>query len=128
MTTQHNDGASVGCCPCVKQPQEEVAGKTRQLRALYSQYKERRAEAADLQAAFQAEREDLLADYRALTQQIKLKHLAIAAFIPPPYQDLILARCRWSEYDERWVVDGIEAAGVHVCCVVFWTGLSSAAW
>jgi kinesin family protein 3/17 len=38
------------------------------------------------QAAFQSEREDLLEDYRALTQQIKLKNLIIACFIPPQYQ------------------------------------------
>jgi hypothetical protein len=38
------------------------------------------------QAAFQAELEDLLEDYRALTQQIKLKNLIIACFIPPQYQ------------------------------------------
>lgn len=86
---------------------------------LYAQYRERRAEAADLQAQFQAEREDLLADYRALSQQIKLKNLAIAAFIPPAYQDVILARCQWSEYDEQWVISGTHAAGGCVrACVV----------
>jgi len=59
-----------------------VIQKTKQLKALYMRYKDRRAEAADLQAQFQSEREDLLDDYRALTQQIKLKNLVIAAFIP----------------------------------------------
>lgn len=57
------------------------------------------------------EREDLLADYRALSQQIKLKNLAIAAFIPPVYQDFIMARCRWNEYEEQWVIAGVQAAG-----------------
>jgi hypothetical protein len=91
--------------------QEEVAQKTKQLKALYTRYKERRAEATDVQAQFQAEREDLLADYRALTQQIKLKNLAIAAFIPPAYQDLIMAVCEWHEYEEKWVIANVHAAG-----------------
>jgi len=91
--------------------QEEVAQKSKQLKVLYTRYRERRAEAADLQAQFQVEREDLLADYRALSQQIKLKNLAIAAFIPPAYQDLIMARCRWNEYEEQWVIAGVQAAG-----------------
>lgn len=85
--------------------------KTKQLKALYVRYKERRAEAADVQAQFQAEREDLLADYRALTQQIKLKNLVIAAFIPPAYQDLIMAVCEWREYEEKWVIANVHAAG-----------------
>lgn len=91
--------------------QEEVTQKSKQLKALYTRYRARRAEAADLQAQFQVEREDLLADYRALSQQIKLKNLAIAAFIPPAYQDLIMARCAWNEYEEQLVIAGVEAAG-----------------
>jgi hypothetical protein len=39
---------------------------------------------------FQAEREDLLDDYRSLTQQIKLKNLIIACFVPPVYQEVLL--------------------------------------
>jgi kinesin family protein 3/17 len=98
--------------------QEEVTQKSKQLKALYSRYRARRAEAADLQAQFQVEREDLLADYRALSQQIKLKNLAIAAFIPPAYQDLIMARCAWNEYEEQWVIAGVEAAGEGPLCAL----------
>lgn len=98
--------------------QEEVSQKSKQLKVLYARYRERRAEAADLQAQFQVEREDLLADYRALSQQIKLKNLAIAAFIPPAYQDLIMARCSWNEYEEQWIIAGMQAAGEHAQQVV----------
>ena len=42
----------------------------------------------DLRVQFQSEREDLLADYRTLSQQIKLKNLIIANFIPPVYQEV----------------------------------------
>ncbi|KAI8476435.1 MAG: kinesin-like protein FLA10 [Monoraphidium minutum] len=68
--------------------EDEVASKSRQLRALYTQYQEKKGEAAGLRAQFQAEREDLLADYRMLTQQVKLKNLVIACFIPPAYQQV----------------------------------------
>lgn len=105
----HVLGVPACCCCCCLQ--EEVTQKSKQLKALYTRYRVRRAEAADLQAQFQVEREDLLADYRALSQQIKLKNLAIAAFIPPAYQDLIMARCAWNEYEEQWVIAGVEAAG-----------------
>eukprot|EP00878_Enallax_costatus_P003701 GHUV01003917.1.p1 GENE.GHUV01003917.1~~GHUV01003917.1.p1 ORF type:complete len:577 (+),score=222.07 GHUV01003917.1:120-1850(+) len=91
--------------------EEEVRVKSKQLKSLYAKYKERRAEAQDVQAQFQAEREDLLEDYRALTQQIKLKNLVIAAFIPPAYQDLIMAMCEWREYEEQWVIANVHAAG-----------------
>ena len=86
--------------------------------------------AADLQAQLQVEREDLLADYRALSQQIKLKNLAIAAFIPPAYQDFIMARCRWNEYEEQWVIAGVQAAGgqpgLHGWSAVGWDDLRRA--
>jgi kinesin family protein 3/17 len=91
--------------------QEEVAEKTRQLKALFQRYQARKAEASDLHQQFQTQREDLLADYRALTQQIKLKNLVIACFIPPEYQELIMQHCTWREYDEQWVIDHVEHAG-----------------
>jgi kinesin family protein 3/17 len=100
--------------------QEEVSHKSKQLKVLCARYRERRAEAVDLQAQFQVEREDLLADYRALSQQIKLKNLAIAAFIPPAYQDLIMARCSWNEYEEQWVIAGVQAAGELWPEAAFW--------
>ena len=96
-------------------PQEEVAEKTRQLKALFQRYEARKAEGSDLQQQFQVEREDLLADYRALTQQIKLKNLVIACFIPPEYQELIMQHCTWREYDEQWVIDYVEHAGRYFC-------------
>lgn len=92
--------------------QEEVSEKSKQLKQLYQQYQARKAEAADLQQQFQAEREDLLGDYRTLTQQIKLKNLVIACFIPPEYQDAIMQHCQWREYEETWHIDLVEHAGI----------------
>lgn len=91
--------------------QEEVAQKSKQLKALYARFKERQAEAEDLKKQSQVEHQDLMADYKALKQQIKLKNLAIAAFIPPEYQDLIRNRCKWNEYEEQWAVAGVQVAG-----------------
>ncbi len=91
--------------------QEEVSQKSRQLAALYERYRSRRAEAGDLAASFQAEREDLLADTRSLSQAIKLKALVIDSYIPQHYQDLITSLCEWREYEETWAIAHVNVAG-----------------
>jgi hypothetical protein len=62
-----------------------------QLKKLFEKYQGKKAEVGDLQEQFQREREGMLEDYRILTQQIKLKNLIIACFIPPDYQDKVRA-------------------------------------
>ncbi len=59
----------------------------------------------------------MLEDYRILTQQIKLKNLIIACFIPPDYQDKIMQHCHWQDYDGSWNIDCISYAGAwtRVC-------------
>ena len=64
-----------------------------------------------MQGQFQREREDLLEDYRTLTQQIKLKNLVIACFIPPEYQDRIMQHCHWQDYDQTWSIQYLQYAG-----------------
>ncbi|KIZ06247.1 kinesin family member 3B [Monoraphidium neglectum] len=91
--------------------EDEVAQKSRQLRALYAEYQEKKGEAAGLSSQFQSEREALLDDYRSLTRQVKLKNLVIACFIPPAYQEVIMDHCHWDEYDEAWRIDHAEYAG-----------------
>lgn len=75
------------------------------------------AELNDIQSHFQREREDLLEDYRALTQQIKLKNLIIACFIPPEYQELVMQHCKWQDYDETWRIDHVQYAGKSSGCL-----------
>jgi hypothetical protein len=53
----------------------------------------------------------LLEDYRILTQQIKLKNLIIACFIPPDYQDKIMQHCHWMDYEGAWSIDLLPYAG-----------------
>lgn len=91
--------------------EEEVSVKGKKLKKLFEKYQAKKAEIADLQEQFQREREDLLEDYRALTQQIKLKNLIIACFIPPDYQDKIMQHCHWQDYEEAWNIDFISYAG-----------------
>ncbi len=53
-------------------------------------------------------------------QTIKLKNLVIACFIPPAYQDTIMAHCHWHEYEEKWQIDFMQHAGgppaFNHCC------------
>mmetsp|Transcript_15513 Transcript_15513/g.26832 ORF Transcript_15513/g.26832 Transcript_15513/m.26832 type:complete len:164 (-) Transcript_15513:404-895(-) len=53
----------------------------------------------------------MLEDYRILTQQIKLKNLIIACFIPPDYQDRIMQHCHWQDYEGTWSIDFLTHAG-----------------
>jgi len=91
--------------------EEEVQVKGRQLKKLFEKYQGKKAEIADLQEQFQREREGLLEDYRILTQQIKLKNLIIACFIPPDYQDKIMQACHWQDYEATWNIDYLQYAG-----------------
>lgn len=89
--------------------------KTRQLKKLFEKYNGKKAELGDLQEGFQREREGVLEDYRILTQQIKLKNLIIACFIPPDYQDKIMQHCHWQDYDASWNIDCMQYAGECNC-------------
>ncbi|KAL6752731.1 kinesin-like protein FLA10 [Haematococcus lacustris] len=90
---------------------EEVQVKSRQLKKLFEKYQAKKAETTDLQEQFQREREGMLEDYRILTQQIKLKNLVIACFIPPDYQDRIMQHCHWQDYEGAWSIDFLQYAG-----------------
>ncbi|GLC55847.1 Kinesin-like protein fla10 [Pleodorina starrii] len=90
---------------------EEINVKSRQLKKLFEKYQAKKSELTDLQEQFQREREGMLEDYRILTQQIKLKNLIIACFIPPDYQDRIMQHCHWQDYDSTWSIDCIAYAG-----------------
>ncbi|GAX77721.1 hypothetical protein CEUSTIGMA_g5164.t1 [Chlamydomonas eustigma] len=91
--------------------EEEVQVKSKQLKKLFEKYQAKKSEIGDLQEQFQREREGLLEDYRILTQQIKLKNLIIACFIPPDYQDKIMQHCHWQDYEGAWNIDFLPYAG-----------------
>ena len=85
--------------------------KHRKLQKLQSSYQSKRAEAADLQSSFQREREDLLQDIHILTQQIKLKDLLIASYIPPHHQQRIMQHCSWDDMQQCWQIEHLHLAG-----------------
>lgn len=74
----------------------------------------KKQEIRDVQDEFQQEKEDMLEQIRTLTQQIKLKDLVIASFIPPDYQQKIMQFCHWSDYEESWAIEGLEYTGNFV--------------
>ena len=59
----------------------------------------------------QAEREEILSSIRELTQQIKLKDLIIALFIPPEFQEKIMKHAQWDDYDAQWSIDAMQCTG-----------------
>ncbi|MEW5308736.1 MAG: hypothetical protein WDW38_000672 [Sanguina aurantia] len=92
--------------------EEEIQVKSRQLKKLFEKYQAKKSETSDVQEQFQREREGVLEDYRILTQQIKLKNLIIACFIPPDHQDLIMKHCQWQDYEATWNVEYITMSSV----------------
>uniref|UniRef100_A0A061S6B5 Kinesin-like protein n=1 Tax=Tetraselmis sp. GSL018 TaxID=582737 RepID=A0A061S6B5_9CHLO len=94
--------------------EEEIAEKTKRIKKLYSNYQAKKHEVKDIQDEFQREREDILEQMRQLSQQMKLKDLIISNFIPDEYQQKIMEHCQWREYDETWIINGIEHAGNYV--------------
>lgn len=94
--------------------EEEVTEKSKRLKKLYASYQQKKSEVQEVQDEFQAEKDELLEQIRILTQQIKLKDLVIASFIPPDYQARIMQHCQWSDYEEAWAIDAIQHSGNYV--------------
>ena len=62
--------------------QEEVEGKGRKLKKLWTKYKAAQSEIRDVQAEFSREKEDILETVRELSRQLKLKQLIMSTYIP----------------------------------------------
>eukprot|EP00951_Prasinocladus_malaysianus_P002644 scaffold18570_cov46-Prasinocladus_malaysianus.AAC.2 len=74
----------------------------------------KKQEIHDIQDEFQREKEEMLEQIRTITQQIKLKDLVIASFIPPNYQQKIMQHCQWNDYEGAWAIDGLAHTGNFV--------------
>ena len=90
---------------------EELSIKTKKVKRMVALYQEIKQEHLDIQEEVQIEREDLLDDIRALTQQLKLKDLIIGAYVPHEYQDVIMGQAYWNEEEEEWAIHGSEYSG-----------------
>jgi hypothetical protein len=61
--------------------------------------------------ASQAEREEVLDGVRELARDVKLKDLVIAHFIPPTYQEKIMAAAHWDDAEGAWSIAAMPLAG-----------------
>ncbi|GFS26918.1 kinesin-like protein [Elysia marginata] len=66
--------------------QDEVAGKTKKLKRVWTMLMQAKSEIADLQQEHQREMEGLLENVRQLSRDLKLQMTVIDSFIPPEYQ------------------------------------------
>ena len=77
--------------------QEEVEGKGRKLKKLWTKYKAAQSEIRDVQAEFSREKEDILETVRELSRQLKLKQLIMSTYIPLEQLSKIERRSEWDE-------------------------------
>ena len=91
--------------------QEELEIKGRKIKRMVTLYGQIKEDLHDLQEEVQQEREDLLDNIRMLTQQLKLKDLTIASFIPPEHQQRIVDHSEWDEEEETWIIGGSQYCG-----------------
>ena len=91
--------------------QEELEIKGRKIKRLVTMYSQIKDELHDLQEEVQQEREDLLDNVRVLTQQLKLKDLTIASYIPPEHQQRIVDHSEWDDEEESWIISGSQYSG-----------------
>lgn len=90
---------------------EEIEGKTRKLKKVWTRIQSSKQEIEDLQTEFQREREDVTDTIRDLTQQLKLKVLVISRFVPPEDLAEIEKRAYWDEEANDWRLRNAHCAG-----------------
>ena len=91
--------------------QEEVEGKGRKLKKLWTKYKAAQSEIRDVQAEFSREKEDILETVRELSRQLKLKQLIMSTYIPLEQLSKIERRSEWDEATETWRIASLQYAG-----------------
>ncbi|KAF4317780.1 hypothetical protein BBO99_00007807 [Phytophthora kernoviae] len=88
--------------------QESVDDKTRKLKKLWAKHKAATTEIEDLNAEFQAEKEDMLDTVRELTRHLKLKHLLLSHFVPLDEAQSLEKRARYDPDHDAWQVSRLE--------------------
>lgn len=91
--------------------EEEIELKTRKLKRLFQTYKKVKVDVEDMRAEFQKDKEAMLDDIQALTQQIKLKNLVLDSFVPPSALEAMMALSTWNEHEQSYVVVRFDVAG-----------------
>lgn len=82
--------------------QEEVDVKTKKLRKLFSKLDQAKAEIADIEDEFRAEKEDLLGTIRELNREIALKACIIDNFVPLDERQKVEKRAIYNEDADDW--------------------------
>lgn len=91
--------------------EEEIELKTRKLKRLFQTYKKVKVDVEDMRSEFQKDKEAMLDDIQALTQQIKLKNLVLDSFVPPSALEAMMALSAWNEHEQCYVVVRFDVAG-----------------
>lgn len=112
--------------------QEEVQGKTRKLRKVWTLLHSSKSEIEDMRQEHQTQMEQLLEGVRQLSKELKLSTLIVDQYIPAPYQvrDLLLIgklklylisqkqiieqHVNWSEEYGEWQLRGVAYAGNNI--------------
>jgi kinesin family protein 3/17 len=91
--------------------QEEVAGKTKKLKKVWSMYMQAKSEITDIQQEHQREMEALLENVRQLSRELRQNILIIDQFIPPEYQEMIEQYVHWNEDIGEWQLKCVAYTG-----------------
>ncbi|XP_062586138.1 kinesin-like protein KIF3A [Saccostrea cucullata] len=91
--------------------QEEIQGKTKKLKKVWTMLMQAKSEIADLQQEHQREMEGLLENVRQLSRELKLQMTLIDNFIPPEYQDMIEQNVTWNDDIGEWQLRCVAYSG-----------------
>ncbi|KAL4230043.1 Kinesin-like protein kif3a [Mactra antiquata] len=91
--------------------QEEIAGKTKKLKKVWTMLMQAKSEIADLQQEHQREMEGLLENVRQLSRELKLQMTVIDNFIPPEYQEMIEQHVAWNDDIGEWQLRCVAYTG-----------------
>ncbi|KAL5011393.1 hypothetical protein ScPMuIL_009944 [Solemya velum] len=91
--------------------QEEINGKTKKLKKVWTMLMQAKSEIADIQQEHQREMEGLWENVRQLSRELKLQKLIIDNFIPPEYQDMIEQHVLWNDDIGEWQLRCVAYTG-----------------
>ncbi|XP_060082494.1 kinesin-like protein KIF3A [Ylistrum balloti] len=91
--------------------QEEITGKTKKLKKVWTMLMQAKSEIADLQQEHQREMEGLLENVRQLSRELKLQMTLIDSFIPAEYQEMIEDHVHWNDDIGEWQLKCVAYTG-----------------
>ncbi|CAG5131881.1 unnamed protein product [Candidula unifasciata] len=91
--------------------QEEVQGKTKKLKRVWTMLMQAKSEIADIHQEHQREMEGLLENVRQLSRDLKLQMMIIDSYIPTMYQDMIENHVHWNEDIGEWQLRCVAYTG-----------------